>query len=884
MPLTFEIVKNQKLSPMMAQYIEIKEQHMDCLLFFRLGDFYELFLDDALIASNELEIALTARDCGLNEKAPMCGVPYHSAKSYISRLINAGYNVAICEQVEDPAQAKGIVRREITQIVTPGTIVDPEELPDDQNNYLVSIYMESSYYALAVIELISGTFFAKQWISLISKEKLIDEIYRYRASEVIVSEEILSDKQLTLALKPFKVTLCSHETYFSKDFASYIQNQNINDDSILAQRAATALLHYVNRTQRSIPEHLEEFKILKNEAKLSMSENTRRNLELFETIQDKKKKGSLLFSIDNCKTAMGRRKLRSWLEEPLFSVSEIMLRQNFVEVLKEAFILRQEIRETMTGLQDIERLTGKIALSKANARDLYALANSLKKIPNLKICLSKLKETSMGNILLQNLDPITSLSNTLLKAIKSNAALTITDGNIITDNYDEQVDRYRLLSHNSQKWLADFEQREKDKYNIKNLKVGYNRVFGYYIEVSKSNLDLVPSSYIRKQTLSNSERYATEELKNMENELLSAAKKLEDREYQIFIELRELCKSYISSLRKNSEIIAQLDVFQSMAELAEKSNYCKPEISDKHELIIKEGRHPVVENLLNDDIYVPNDTYMNYDDTNLILLTGPNMSGKSTYMRQVALIVILAQIGSFVPASYAKIGLVDQIFTRIGASDNVASGRSTFMVEMEELAYILKEATNQSLLILDEIGRGTSTYDGLSIAWAVIEEVSNKNILYARTLFATHYHELTILENSVTGLRNFHIEVDEKNGEIKFLHHIRTGEAKRSYGIEVAKLAGVNQEVINRAYEVLHSLEKDKLSENISKSLKNKKKTAISSDSNQIDLFTSSIKFNYSGNIVKELNSIDINSISPLQAMAKLDELIKLAKKGNNDD
>lgn len=874
MALHLEDINIDDLSPMMRQYVSEKQKRPDCILLFRLGDFYELFFDDALLVSRELELTLTSRDCGLEEKAPMAGVPHHAVDTYISRLIEKGYKVAICEQMEDPAEAKGIVRREVVKVLTPGTVIDKVNNDETENHYLVSILQIGKAYGLASLDLSTGDFAATSLITGMTWVHLYDEIHRLNPAEILCNDVFFQSKLAErLQNEHFYISLLDASGFSITPYASYFEKSPINQD--LLQSAASALLFYIEDTQQQIPSHLKPLAVYEINQYMKLAASTRVNLELTETIRDRKKRGSLLWVLDQCKTAMGSRMLRRWLEQPLIHPVEIEKRQAYVEELVNAFVLRQELREVLQGMNDMERLLSKLSMGQMNARELDALRRSLAKLPQLKSLMQR-DNYPFLNQLSRRINTLDSLVDELSRGLADELPILLHDGGLIRDAYNSEIDSFRETLAQGSSWILDLEKAEKEKHGIKNLKVGYNKVFGYYIEVSKSNIPLVPDYYTRKQTLANAERYILPELKEMEEKILFAERHLLDKEYEVFITLRNLAKDAESAIAENAETVAELDTYISFAEVSERNNYVKPEISLEAILDIKDGRHPVVEKMLAAGEYVANDAYLDHDDCRMIILTGPNMSGKSTYMRKIAHIVILAQIGCFVPASSAVVGVCDQIFTRIGASDDLASGQSTFMVEMNEVSYILQNASRQSLLILDEIGRGTSTYDGLSIAWAVVEHVSNKKILGARSLFATHYHELTALEGTVPGVKNYHVEVSkrEENAEIEFLHKISPGAADESYGVEVARLAGVDQQVVDRANEILYRLEQEGQGKARSRVRKESKVME-----GQMDLFSSSLALRENDDIITRLSTIDVSNMTPIDAMRELYELSEKARK-----
>ena len=856
-----------KLTPMMQQYMEIKERYKDCILFFRLGDFYEMFFDDALLASRELEITLTGRDCGLEERAPMCGVPYHAAHTYIARLINKGYKVAICDQMEDPALAKGIVKRDVTRVITPGTVIEPDMLDEKKNNYIMAIYCQKVYFGIAAADISTGEFYSTQITWGSSIKKLIDEAARYKPSEVIVNQEFAQKNEYKsffidyLNVHPWVVS----DDMFDLPNAEKKIKQTVGTNPLasldLAQAAAGALISYLEETQKIDLKHIEKISTYKIEEYMMIDSASRRNLELTETMREGRKKGSLLWVLDKTSTSMGGRKLRRWIEQPLIRVDDINMRLDAVEELKNGFMVRNELMELLKGVYDIERITSKIVFGNINARDLLSLKASLLRLPYIKELTENLNSPLIRQIH-EKLDPLEDLAALIEKAIHDDPPLSVKEGGIIKDGFDELVDKYRKAAVEGKLWISELEARERERTGIKNLKIRYNENFGYFIEVTKANLSLVPEDYQRKQTLVNNERYVTEELKQMEDTILGAEKKVIDREYELFCQIREIAAQNVNRLKHTADCISELDALCSLAEVADRNQYVKPEVHDGSAIEIREGRHPVVEKMLPENQFVPNDTVLDCEDNRLLIITGPNMAGKSTYMRQVALITLMAQAGSFVPAQYARIGIADKIFTRVGAADDLAAGQSTFMVEMTEVANILENATPRSLLILDEIGRGTSTYDGLSIAWAVIEYINDKARLGARTLFATHYHELTELEEKLVGVKNYCVSVRKRGDDIIFLRKINRGGADRSYGVEVAKLAGIPDQVIERAKYILEELDKS----DINKPRKQKEKPV----DGQLDLFAVSALSKQEREVLDELRMLDPSVLTPLDALNKL--------------
>ena len=863
-----------ELSPMMQQYMNIKNQYKDAILFFRLGDFYEMFFDDALTASRELEITLTGKECGLEERAPMCGIPFHAVDTYVSKLIEKGYKVAICEQLEDPKLTKGMVKRDVIRIVTPGTIIESNMLDEKKNNYLMSIYKNGIYFGLAICDISTGDFYSTKIVEENNFSLLLNEIAKYSPAELVVNSLLSNSKEEIEAIKKrFNVYIDNFDdSNFTDDKQGLLKNYTIEfdgikidslDDNTLEVCAINALLKYLTQTQKMQLEHINHMKIYNLQKYMTLDITARRNLELVERMHDKSKKGTLLWVLDKTATSMGGRMIRKWIGEPLLNVDEIKARQEAVKEFTNDSILRCELREYLKKVYDIERLVGKIAYGNCNGRDMNSLKNSLMQLPDIKKLLNN-SNSSLLNKLDNDLDVCEDLSGLIEKAIVDDPPILVKEGGIIKQGYNSDVDEYKKASTEGKTWLLELEQREREKTGIKNLKVGFNKVFGYYLEVTKSNFSLVPDYYVRKQTLTNGERFITEELNDLESKILGAEEKLIALEYDLFVEIRNILAKNIVRLQNTANIVATLDVLASFAEVAEDMNYICPEIDNSGEIDIKDGRHPVIEKMIDSGTFVSNDTYLNKDTDRLSIITGPNMAGKSTYMRQVALIVLMAQIGSFVPALYARIGVVDKIFTRVGASDDLSMGQSTFMVEMMEVAEILKDATSNSLIILDEIGRGTSTYDGLSIAWAVVEHITDKTKCGAKTLFATHYHELTELEKKIEGVKNYSIAVKEKGEDIIFLRKIVEGGTDESYGIHVAKLAGVPQTVVKRSNEILRSLERKNMLGQ--KREENNKQTA-----GQLDFYNYKL-----AEIAHEMDKININEITPIDA---LNTLMKMKEK-----
>ena len=849
------------LTPMMQQYVDTKEQYKDCILLYRLGDFYEMFFDDAITASKELEITLTGKDCGLKERAPMCGIPYHSIQNYLSKLITNGHKVAICEQMEDPALAKGLVKRDVIRVITPGTVIESNILEEKKNNYISSIYKVGIHYGLAYSDVSTGEFCTTEIVEGNNFAKLINELVRFTPAEIVVNPEMLaSTSEINTIQEKFK-------TYITTS-TDEIENIDIHgfdklDKKPFAKEATKLLLTYIRETQKVDMKHISNIEYYSSEKYMALDMIARRNLEITETIRDRSKKGSLLWVLDKTSTSMGGRLLRRWLEKPLMDVKEIERRLESVEELKGSAMRRGSIAEVLDRVYDIERLTGKISYGTVNAKDMVALKNALQQLPDLKNILADSKSELLRN-LYEELDTLEDVAKLIDSAIVDEPPVSVKEGGIIKIDYDEEVKKLRTASTEGKNWVIALEAREREATGIKNLKVGFNKVFGYYIEVSKSFVNQVPDRFIRKQTLTTGERYITDELKEIESTILGAQDKVVNLEYEIFTKIRDEISNHIVRLQKSSNAVAIVDTLNSLAEVADKYNYVKPEVNEEDVIEIKEGRHPVVERLIPSGAFVPNDTLLNEGEDRVNIITGPNMAGKSTYMRQVALITLMAQIGSFVPADYAKIGITDRIFTRVGASDDLASGQSTFMVEMNEVANIISNATKRSLLILDEIGRGTSTFDGLSIAWAVVEHIAKK--IGARTLFATHYHELTELEDKIDGVKNYCIAVKEKGEDVIFLRKIIRGGADESYGVHVAKLAGIPNNVTTRANEILKTLKENNFS---NKSEKEPKKAYAMQ--NQFDLFNYKL-----GEIASDIDKININELTPIEA---LNTLMKLKMK-----
>ena len=872
-----------ELTPMMKQYMQTKEEYKDCILFYRLGDFYEMFFDDALTASKELEITLTGKNCGLEERAPMCGIPYHAVDSYLNRLVSKGYKVAICEQVEDPKTAKGIVKREVIRVVTPGTNLDTQGLDETKNNYIMCIVYMADRYGLSVADVTTGEYLVTE---LDSQTKLMDELYKFMPSEIVCNEAFyMSGLDLDDLKNRLHMAIYSLEAWYFDDAlcretlqehfkVASLEGIGLSDYEC-GMIASGALLKYLEETQKNSLSHMSRLTRYATGNYMVLDSATRRNLELVETLREKQKRGSLLWVLDKTKTAMGARTLRKYVEQPLIDKESIVKRLDAVAELKDNAICREEIREYLNPVYDLERLVGKITYQSANPRDLIAFQSSLSMLPSVK-CILKDMESDLLKEIYEELDPLEELCDLVGRAIQEEPPLAMKEGGIIKDGYNEEVDRLRKAKSEGKNWLADLETKEREKTGIKNLRIRYNKVFGYYLEVTNSFKDLVPDYYTRKQTLANAERYIIPELKELEDTILGAEDKLCALEYELYREVRNTIAAELTRIQRTAKAVAKLDVIASLALVAERNNYVRPKINEKGVIDIRDGRHPVVEKMIPNDMFIANDTYLDDKKQRISIITGPNMAGKSTYMRQAALIVLMAQLGSFVPASSANIGLVDRIFTRVGASDDLASGQSTFMVEMNEVANILRNATSKSLLILDEIGRGTSTFDGLSIAWAVVEYISNSKLLGAKTLFATHYHELTELEGKISNVNNYCIAVKEKGDDIVFLRKIVKGGADKSYGIQVAKLAGVPDPVINRAKEIVEELVTADITGKVkdiavqgSETKKKTQKKLDEVDLTQFSLFDT-VK---DDDVLNELKELDISHMTPMDAMNKLYQL-----------
>lgn len=871
-----------KLSPMMEQYVATKEKYKDCILFYRLGDFYEMFFDDAILASKELEITLTGKDCGMEERAPMCGIPFHAADTYINQLVKKGYKVAIGEQVEDPKLAKGLVKREVIRIVTPGTNLSSESLEESKNNYLMCISYVGKNYGISVTDLSTGVFKTCQ---IQQAEKVVDEINKFQPSEVLYQAGVEQVEEIHAVCERLQVSHTEAPDYYfnlETDEETLKRQFHINSieglglkDSPACVASCGALMQYLHETQMSSLSHINHIETYSVDSFMILDSATRRNLELTETLRDKQKRGSLLWVLDKTKTAMGARKLREFVEQPLLYKDAIEKRLDAIEAINKELIVREELREYLNTIYDLERLLTRIALKTANPRDLLAFKTSIQYLPDIYNLLRELPCERINEIY-EDYDSLEDLYDLLEQAIVEEPPVSIKEGGIFKQGYRDEIDELRLAKTECKTWLADLESKEREKTGIKGLKIKYNKVFDYYFEVTNSFKSLVPDYFIRKQTLVNAERFTTDELNTLSGKILGAEDKLYALEYDCYVELREKLAAALVRVQKMAGYIAELDALCSLAYVADKNNYVRPSLNTDGVIDIKGGRHPVVEKMLANDSFVENDTYLNNAESRISIITGPNMAGKSTYMRQTALITLMAQIGSFVPAESANIGLCDRIFTRVGASDDLASGQSTFMIEMNEVANILRNATKDSLLILDEIGRGTSTFDGLSIAWAVVEYIADPNILGAKTLFATHYHELTELEGKLSSVNNFCIAVQEEGDDIVFLRKIIKGGADRSYGIQVARLAGVPEPVLKRAREICNELIDSDITTKVKDidikpalSEQPKIKETKSSDYEQLSLFSSPVEMT----IANELKTMDLNNMTPIKAMLYLQEL-----------
>ncbi len=880
----------EDLTPMMQQYMETKKQYQDCILFYRLGDFYEMFFEDALTASKELEITLTGKSCGLEERAPMCGIPYHAVEGYLTRLVNKGYKVAICEQMEDPKLAKGLVKRDVIRIVTPGTNLNVQSLEASKNNFLMCITYLPAKIGISVADVTTGDYYLTEVEDL---KKLNDELMKYEPSEIICNEAFLvSGFDVGNLKEKYRISVNALEPHFFDDEGCkrvLLRHFKVNtliglgiEEFPVGMIAAGALLQYLYETQKTELTHFTHIYPYLTNKYMLLDSSTRRNLELSETLRDKQKRGSLLWVLDKTKTAMGGRLLRSMLEQPLIEKAEMERRLDAIEELNRDSVSRDELREYLNPIYDLERLLSKVTYKTANPRDFIAFRNSLEMLPAIKTVLKGFEKAELTEIE-RDMDSLQDIYELIVAAIEEEPPISIREGGMIKDGFDETIDMLRSAKKDGKQWLAELEEADRERTGIKNLKIKYNKVFGYYFEVTNSYKDLVPEDYIRKQTLANAERYTTPRLKELEDTILNAEDKLTTLEYDLFCKIRESIAMELERIQRTAKAIARLDVYASLSLVAERNHYVRPKLNEKGIIDIKDGRHPVVEQMIQNDLFIANDTFLDNGSHCISIITGPNMAGKSTYMRQTALIVLMAQVGCFVPAKSANIGIVDRIFTRVGASDDLASGQSTFMVEMNEVANILRNATSNSLLILDEIGRGTSTFDGLSIAWAVIEHISNRKLLGAKTLFATHYHELTELEGKMHNVNNYCIAVKECGDDIVFLRKIIKGGADRSYGIQVAKLAGVPDMVIDRAKEIVEQLTDNDITEkiqNIAVDTKGEGRAKKQQHLDEVDLAQMSLFDTVTDeDVIKELMELEVNTMSPLDA---LNALYKLQNKLKN--
>ncbi len=875
-----EQIPVEELTPMMQQYMETKKQYADCILFYRLGDFYEMFFEDALTVSRELELTLTGKACGLEERAPMCGVPYHAVEGYLTKLVSRGYKVAICEQVEDPKLAKGLVKREVTRIVTPGTNLNMQSLEESKNNFLMCIAYMPAKIGISIADVTTGDYYLTEVEDL---RKLTDELIKYDPSEIICNEAFLvSGYDIDHLRERYRISVNALESHMFDDESCkrlLMRHFKVNtliglgiEDFPVGMAAAGALLQYLYDTQKTELSHFTHIYPYLTNKYMLLDSSTRRNLELTETLREKQKRGSLLWVLDKTKTAMGGRLLRSMLEQPLIDKNEMEKRLDAIAALNKDSVSRDEMREYLNSIYDLERLLSKVTYKTANPRDFIALRNSLEMLPAVKTVLKGFSGQELTGIE-KDLDELQDIFQLIQASIEEDPPITIREGGMIKDGFNADIDRLRSAKRDGKQWLAELEEKDRERTGIKNLKIKYNKVFGYYFEVTNSYKNMVPEDYIRKQTMSNAERYTTSRLKELEDTILNAEDKLTTLEYDLFCEIRDSISVELERIQRTAKAIARLDVFASLSLVSERSNYVRPQLNEKGVIDIKDGRHPVVEQMISNDMFIANDTFLDNNSHCISIITGPNMAGKSTYMRQTALIVLMAQVGCFVPAKSANIGIVDRIFTRVGASDDLASGQSTFMVEMNEVANILRNATADSLLILDEIGRGTSTFDGLSIAWAVIEHISNRKLLGAKTLFATHYHELTELEGKMSNVNNYCIAVKECGDDIVFLRKIIKGGADKSYGIQVAKLAGVPDMVIDRAKEIVEQLTDNDIIEKIQSiavEIKGDKAASVKKQPrlDEVDLAQISLFDTVTDeDVVKELTEIELNTLTPIDAL-----------------
>ena len=869
-----------KLTPLMEQYFNLKDKYKYCILFFRVGDFYEMFYDDAILASKELEITLTGKDVGQPERAPMCGVPFHAADNYISRLVEKGYKVAICEQVEDPKFARGLVKRDVIRVVTPGTVTDSAILDEKSNNYIVCLYADKTGYGIAVCDVTTGEFQTTEFQEANALNRLIDEIGRFHPAEVICNDLFYGQENARQMEKKFRFKMGLCESWMfdlasaNKCLCDHFHVHNLDGfglrSKFLSVCASGALMKYLEETQKNHLEHILSLKLYSVGDYMTLDTTTRRNLELTETMREKSRKGTLLWVLDRTKTAMGARLLKKWIEQPLINAEEIKKRLDGVEELKNDVFLREEIKDILNCMYDFERIMGRVVYQTANCKDLIALRNSIENLPLLKNTIAKCRSPYLSEMY-QALDTLEDIFQLIHQAIVDDPPFSLREGGMIKKGFHPELDELFEARENGSQWLLELENREREETGIKNLKIRENKVFGYYIEITKSNLEQVPDHYIRKQTLANCERFVTEELNSLAEKILGAQEKIVSMEYDLFCQVRSAVAQEVDRIQLTAYISSVLDVLQSLAEVAQANNYVKPDINQDGILDVENGRHPVVEAMMGEK-FVSNNIYLDEEENRLSIITGPNMAGKSTYMRQTALIVLMAQVGCFVPASRAHIGIVDRIFTRVGASDDLSSGQSTFMVEMNEVANILNNATRDSLLILDEIGRGTSTFDGLSIAWAVLEYIVDQKQIGAKTLFATHYHELTELEGKLSGVKNYCITVEEQGEEIIFLRKIVRGGADHSYGVQVARLAGLPKKVIRRAGEILKKLDAADITRKAKKIAKESKELN-EQESTQIDMFTMK-----ETQLIDEINKIDVMKLTPIEAMQVLFDLQKQTK------
>lgn len=863
-------------TPMMLQYLEVKEKYKNEILFYRLGDFYEMFFDDAVTVSRELELTLTGKSCGTEERAPMCGVPFHSAETYIARLVKKGYTVVVCEQMEDPATAKGLVKRDVVRIITPGTVTESVMLTEGKNNYLCALYISGTCAGICFADISTAKVYVTQINDGDVNNRIINELATYLPSEIITNADrtgvkeifeyardrigsVYNDASKNLFSGDAYGELCTHFGKDQLDKALLYENSP-------GTRALCAIMRYITQTQKVDLAYIDKINSYDSGVYLGIDVNTRRSLELCETMRTREKRGSLLWVLDKTKTAMGARLLRKWVEQPLVGVNEILARQNAVTELFDNFIAKEELQRLLSEINDLERLMTRVVFNTTNGKDMKAIEQSVNALVPIKKQLAEFRGAEL-KACEENLDTLEDIGEYISNAIVDDPPFSVREGGMIKKGFSEEADELRSMMEDGHSWIAKIEQSEKELTGIKNLKIGYNRVFGYYIEVTNSFKDMVPDRYVRKQTLTGAERYITDELKQMESKVLGAKERLVSLEYEIFQKLRAFVADNLHRVQKTAAVIAKLDVYVSLADTAKKNNYVCPEVDMSDVLDIKEGRHPVVERFMKNEMFVPNDAYLD-ENRRLLLITGPNMAGKSTYMRQTALIIIMAQIGSYVPAKSARIGVVDKIFTRIGASDDLSAGQSTFMLEMSECAYILKNATKRSFVVYDEIGRGTSTYDGMSIARAIVEYTVSKK-LYAKTMFATHYHELTELSEVCKGVVNYNVVAKKKGDELVFLRRIVEGAADQSYGIEVAKLAGVPKEIVKRADEILEEIESKHAVTPVAKQV----------PKTQTDGFGSlPLESFVNDEICDELKKLDINTLTPIEALSKLYEFHKRLK------